>query len=755
MKIQRHIDVQLNRRCAAAPADVVQYDTGIQLVFNVLDYEIPAGVTATMYIQKPSGKFVYQETGISIAGNVITVDLENQAVTEYGAVNYQVRFEQGTDLISTFIGIMRVEKSLADAGAVESKTVLAAFANITNEKIAEIQAAGREQINLVEQKGTEQITAILETAAEQIADIQTTAQNERDAIADKGLEVLNTIPADYTETAATAEKAVQEKAPVIVCEAVGNVVNVSDASDMPLQGLRVFGRTDQVKTTGKNLLPFGYSEESNTSNGVTATVNSDGSISFIGTATGYAGVPLYEGDVSVFPNVITIVALGTFDNVVLHIVLVDKNGSTILETNVTSTARYRTVDFSQYENIERITINAKRYTTGVVSGTVYPMVVAGKVDSVEYEPFTGGQPSPSPDYPQELVNVGNAGNIGVQVCGKNLLDISKYTPGDINGVAVTVDPDGLIHLNGTATIGGGRLNGRCNIVLKPGKYRIVLFDTNGTPQNSFAAGVYLSMRTTGAIVTSGAVEFEVTETIEYAFGINVAEGVTYNNDAAYVMVCSADADYSSYEPYKPVQTLTLSTPNGLPGIPVSSGGNYTDENGQQWVCDEIDMARGVYIQRIRLHKLAIADMLESEYYPGWNNVPYITDCVPVGINDRLRSPYITNIGKGVDGLGVSVNTKNSLATMWLNRTSYGMTLTEWKENYSDLVFEIMLPLLVPIETPLNAETIAAYRTLHTNKPNTTVFNDAGAVQSVEYAADTKAYIDNKIAQLATAMVNNA
>lgn len=46
------------------------------------------------------------------------------------------------------------------------------------------------------------------------------------------------------------------------------------------------------------------------------------------------------------------------------------------------------------------------------------------------------------------------------------------------------------------------------------------------------------------------------------------------------------------------QTLTLSTPGGLPGIPVSSGGNYTDESGQQWVCDEIDLKRGKYVQRV-------------------------------------------------------------------------------------------------------------------------------------------------------------
>lgn len=46
------------------------------------------------------------------------------------------------------------------------------------------------------------------------------------------------------------------------------------------------------------------------------------------------------------------------------------------------------------------------------------------------------------------------------------------------------------------------------------------------------------------------------------------------------------------------QTIALQTPNGLPGIPVTSGGNYTDENGQQWVCDEVDLERGVRVQRI-------------------------------------------------------------------------------------------------------------------------------------------------------------
>lgn len=46
------------------------------------------------------------------------------------------------------------------------------------------------------------------------------------------------------------------------------------------------------------------------------------------------------------------------------------------------------------------------------------------------------------------------------------------------------------------------------------------------------------------------------------------------------------------------QTITLPTPNGLPGIPVASGGNYTDPGGQRWVCDEVDLERGVKVQRV-------------------------------------------------------------------------------------------------------------------------------------------------------------
>src|SRR5699024_1684314 len=46
------------------------------------------------------------------------------------------------------------------------------------------------------------------------------------------------------------------------------------------------------------------------------------------------------------------------------------------------------------------------------------------------------------------------------------------------------------------------------------------------------------------------------------------------------------------------QTLNITIPEqGFYGIPVSSGGNYTDASGQQWICDEFDFKNKKFIKR--------------------------------------------------------------------------------------------------------------------------------------------------------------
>ena len=53
-------------------------------------------------------------------------------------------------------------------------------------------------------------------------------------------------------------------------------------------------------------------------------------------------------------------------------------------------------------------------------------------------------------------------------------------------------------------------------------------------------------------------------------------------------------------------------------------------------------------------------------------------------------------------------------------------------------------LRTPIETDLTEAQIQAYKSLTTFKPTSIISNDAGAQMNVEYAADTKTWLTNKI-----------
>lgn len=139
MKATKRINVEVLRKKLLPKIDAVQYDTGLQIILIVRDFTIPDGTTAKAFFKKPSGKFVYQDCTIS--GNEITIDVHNQALTEYGYTCYQVRLTNGSDIITTFKGIIEVEKSLADNSATPSETVVPAFDAAVQDAVTEIEEA--------------------------------------------------------------------------------------------------------------------------------------------------------------------------------------------------------------------------------------------------------------------------------------------------------------------------------------------------------------------------------------------------------------------------------------------------------------------------------------------------------------------------------------------------------------------------------------------------------------------------------------
>lgn len=191
--------------------------------------------------------------------------------------------------------------------------------------------------------------------------------------------------------------------------------------------------------------------------------------------------------------------------------------------------------------------------------------------------------TPSPDNPVPIVSAGDGGSVAVKVTGRNLLNIPDRS-GTARGVTVTAK-DGLISISGTATSSG---YAKLDIPPFIASGVVILSSSITSPK------VKIVSETWEVILSLGAADKMSDMATRIVF--IVTKGQTYNLTGVKVQL-ELGTTATAYFPYCE-QLLTFPTPNGLPGIPVTSGGNYTDENGQQWVCDEVDLEREIKVQRI-------------------------------------------------------------------------------------------------------------------------------------------------------------
>lgn len=196
-----------------------------------------------------------------------------------------------------------------------------------------------------------------------------------------------------------------------------------------------------------------------------------------------------------------------------------------------------------------------------------------------------------------------------------------------------------------------------------------------------------------------------------------------------------------HEPYHEPQSMNISTPNGLPGIPVSSGGNYTDKKGQQWVCNTIEFWNGVaeMVQRIeyidlkagRWQKAKRLDATGGFFFISQIKKPALYGTSVMGTTSnisRIGNPYIDF------GDYVWILTNNGVSECRIGFADSTIDSTEKLTNLFNSLPEAyaMYCIAEPIRAPLSPETIAAYKQLHTYKGTTIIDNDAGAYMSVRY-----------------------
>ena len=477
-----------------------------------------------------------------------------------------------------------------------------------------------------------------------------------------------------------------------------------------LESLTLHGKSTQGSTTGAQLLPFEVGEKREGFEVFKDGIAISGARKKDIYAVGRDGMT-NESSYDDFP----LLASGEYyvysDSASVNLIVVAfRNGGNItLGSSMKGVAaKIKVMDGDKFRIFLRI--------EEAFNGKVKAMISKTQPTASNYEPYTGGKPSPSPEYPQEIKSAGQDGEIEVEVLGKNLIPFPYPILGgagtqiEREGVKYTVQSDGGIRCVGTPTA-----------IEYINLSRIKFSDV----------GLTATHPTDGKIVLSGEkMNYDPNNHALFIYITSDQLGKPIDT-VIYPQIEFGTVD-TEYEPYKPAQTLIIPTPNGLPGVPTIDNGNYTDASGQQWVCDEVDLANGEMVQRIGKtvvdgEKVKFVASSNSVYW----NLPFKTSPGIIS-GSPCTSRYFA------DGKFWANNSYDFVWTTPGKMKPYFDTSEELnafcvQKNSEGNPLTIYYCIETPIRTPLSPETIAAYKALRTYSPTTTVINDAGAGMSVGYA----------------------
>lgn len=318
--------------------------------------------------------------------------------------------------------------------------------------------------------------------------------------------------------------------------------------------------------------------------------------------------------------------------------------------------------------------------------------------------------TPTPDAPVPIVSAGDGGSVAVKVTGNNLLNIPD---GSVTARGVTVTAkDGLISISGTATS-----SGYANLVIPPFIISgvVILSSSIASPRAKLVSATW-------EVVLSQNTADKMSDMATRIVFI-VDQGQTYNITGIKVQL-ELGTTATAYSPYRE-QLLTLPTPNGLPGIPVTSGGNYTDPQGQQWVCDEVDLKRGVKVQRANAVDLSICRVTAITKLTVVKRLSirlplYGRDYKTEALCNKL--PFIVSFDKDVPHF-------------YVDKTNVQIFIPIDAKPPEEGEYILFYALATPIETPLTPDEIAAYKALVAYGPDTVVRASDGAGIKLDYQRD--------------------
>lgn len=539
--------------------------------------------------------------------------------------------------------------------------------------------------------------------------------------------------------------------------ASGNPAIMSDSlKNNPMNEMKVYGWSKQERTTGAQLLDI---KNVGGSAGEIASTQHDG---YVITAQGvYA-----EGDNSAYRNVsikldtakvagkIITASVESAENdagealrLICDINYKKPDGTT--SWNLFGMNKPITVSIPADAKLVKCRIhiieeNKKTIGYGTYTTTIKGLMVSIGDIVIPWEPYTGGQPSPSPDYPQQIVSAGSDGKIGVEVRGKNLFELTGIRDNEylriekIENNTIYARPTNMnAESPGTTNYSNGWINFGEKIKVMSGKLYTISFSYKAVQKTieieKLDPARILVFKDSENIILNEEIKQEIGKYVDVEIPLLIPDGtdsiyftITCNNcSVAIKNLQIEEGGYTSYEPYHEPQSLSISTPTSLPAIPVDSDGNYTDADGQQWIADYVDLKRGKLYKKVTRLNLKDVDTMCIAHGFHSNGNGYLSIDVK---NMNKKYLPISNRYKSSGWImesGYTYTPKDNIIVIVDDRFTDKQTAIKLVQNTY-----VIYALTSQIETDLTPEEIQAYKNLVTYAGTTIVENDAECYMEV-------------------------
>lgn len=175
MKAVKKIEISVLHKRITPVVYAVQGDTGREIECTVVDWDIPSGVAARVWVVKPSKKVVYNDC--QIADKSVFVPMTNQTLAEPGGAICMIEFVSGEDVVSSFSFNLYVYESASGDGipSENESTVLEGM----------FEALGQDAIKTLNEAKA-QVHNVQTAAAESVKNIETVGKAQIDAIKEAG-----------------------------------------------------------------------------------------------------------------------------------------------------------------------------------------------------------------------------------------------------------------------------------------------------------------------------------------------------------------------------------------------------------------------------------------------------------------------------------------------------------------------------------------------------------------------------------------